>query len=191
MADREFRPDWTVAPAATLRDWMRENGVSVRLLAVAARGLEGRDGAVFLIQQVLDREPLTEDHALVLMQGTGIPEHFWLNYEHTYRAGLAAGLKDTTPGDAGRTPIGTDIDLLCYAAEVAIRRGYASQLLVQRRVRVGFAKAQRLLLLLEEYGITGPKPPDSVKRPALVPESGRRAALAALREAAAKENADA
>jgi hypothetical protein len=51
-----------------------------------------------MIQQVLDRKPLTVQHALLLSSGTHIPVRFWLALEHDYRAGLAAGLKDATDG---------------------------------------------------------------------------------------------
>jgi hypothetical protein len=91
-----FTPDWTLAPAATLREWMEDNNLSVPVLAVAAMGRAGRGEAAVLIQEVLDREPLTERHALVLQRGTGVPGKFWLALEHGYRSGLAAGLKDIT-----------------------------------------------------------------------------------------------
>ncbi len=98
----EFRPDWTLAPAATLREWMRENGLSVRVLAVAAAGKWHKGAAAEVIQEVLDRKPLTEEHAKVLARGTGIPASFWAGFEHNYRAGLAAGLADVTPEDGTR-----------------------------------------------------------------------------------------
>lgn len=91
-----FRPDWTVAPAATLADWMQENGLDPVVLAVACNGKERQHEALRLIQEVLDRKPLTQAHADTLARGTKIPASFWLNYEQNYRAGLAAGLTDTT-----------------------------------------------------------------------------------------------
>ncbi len=91
----EFRPDWCMAPAAPLREWLDENGLSPRV-AVAMVPCHRRDEAVTMIEQVLDRQPLTDEHARVLEQGTGIPARFWLALEHSYRAGLAAGLTDVT-----------------------------------------------------------------------------------------------
>jgi hypothetical protein len=99
MADggsHPFTPDWCLAPAACLREWMEENGLSPGILAVAARGRAYKAVALTLIEEVLARAPLTERHAEVLEDGTRIPARFWLNYEHNYRAGLAAGLKDVT-----------------------------------------------------------------------------------------------
>ncbi|TAK89045.1 DNA translocase FtsK [Patescibacteria group bacterium] len=49
-----------------------------------------------------------------------------------------------------------DDDLFQDAAETVIRTGKASASLLQRRLRVGYARAARLLDLLEERGIVGP-----------------------------------
>jgi S-DNA-T family DNA segregation ATPase FtsK/SpoIIIE len=49
-----------------------------------------------------------------------------------------------------------DDDLFQEAAETVIRTGKASASLLQRRLRVGYARAARLLDLLEERGIVGP-----------------------------------
>jgi DNA segregation ATPase FtsK/SpoIIIE, S-DNA-T family len=55
-------------------------------------------------------------------------------------------------GDFG----GADDDLFTEAAETVIRTGKASASLLQRRLRVGYARAARLLDLLEERGVVGP-----------------------------------
>jgi len=100
----EFRPDWTLAPAVCLREWMREHGLTARVLAVAAVGRDHADPAETLVTEVLERKPLTELHARILAMGTGIPASFWRGYEANYRAGLAAGLKDCTLEDADGQP---------------------------------------------------------------------------------------
>jgi S-DNA-T family DNA segregation ATPase FtsK/SpoIIIE len=56
-------------------------------------------------------------------------------------------------GDFG--PSGDD-DLFNDAADTVIRSGKASASLLQRRLRVGYARAARLLDLLEERGVVGP-----------------------------------
>lgn len=91
-----FTPNWTIAPAATLREWLRENGISPPVLAVAALGRRRKGEALPLIEDVLARKPLLEAHAVVLAAGTGVPAVFWRNLEASYRAGLAAGLEDVT-----------------------------------------------------------------------------------------------
>lgn len=49
-----------------------------------------------------------------------------------------------------------DDDMFEEAAETVIRSGKASASLLQRRLRVGYARAARLLDILEERGIVGP-----------------------------------
>ena len=52
--------------------------------------------AVAAITEVLDRKPLTADHAKMLAHGTLIPARFWLALEDSYRARLAAGKTDVS-----------------------------------------------------------------------------------------------
>lgn len=60
-------------------------------------------------------------------------------------------------GGAGGDMYGApDDDLFMEAAECVIRTGKASASLLQRRLRIGYARAARLLDLLEERGIVGP-----------------------------------
>lgn len=49
-----------------------------------------------------------------------------------------------------------DDDLAIEAKEVVIKAGKASATLLQRRLRVGYARAARLLDILEEMGVVGP-----------------------------------
>lgn len=51
---------------------------------------------------------------------------------------------------------GVDDDLYEQAKEVVVQSGKASASLLQRRLRVGYARAARLLDLLEENGVVGP-----------------------------------
>jgi S-DNA-T family DNA segregation ATPase FtsK/SpoIIIE len=51
---------------------------------------------------------------------------------------------------------GSDDELLGEAKEVIVQAGRASASLLQRRLKVGYARAARLLDLLEEQGIIGP-----------------------------------
>ena len=65
------------------------------------------------------------------------------------------------PGTRGGDFDGGDDELFREAADTVIRSGKASASLLQRRLRVGYARAARLLDILEERGIIGP--PDGAR----------------------------